>query len=338
MMKCSDLPGSIVSGLLRNRVLTMILCIVFMAGFLPDLKAQQRPQYTQYMVNPFLLNPAVAGTEDFTDIRAGYRKQWVGFEGAPRTMFVSAHTNIGKEMVMNNRTRKKRTGFHGIGAVIANDAIGPTSTTVMNLAYSYHLRLNKTLFASLGAMGGLQQYSLDGNKLYAANPGDPLVSSYTNASLADINTGFWLYSDKFYVGGSLVQIMPQRLYSQQDRSISKGRLAQHYFITAGYNIPMGSDFSLIPSIMFKSVAPSPVSFDINTKIRYGDFLWAGISYRNTDAIAIMGGIILNNTFEVSYSYDYTTSAISVASGGSHEVIVGYRLRKRTQLVCPSHFW
>lgn len=314
------------------------LFMLFAGLCLPAAMAQQRPQYTQYMVNPFLLNPAVAGTEDFTDTRAGYRKQWAGFEGSPRTMFVSAHTNIGRDFVLNSRTRKKRRGYHGLGAVVTNDAIGPTTTTVLNLAYAYHLRVSNTLFASMGIMGGIQQYSLDGNKLYATNPGDPLITSYKNSSLADVNTGFWLYSDKFYVGGSLIQIMPQRLYSQQEKAISKGKLAQHYFITAGYNIPMGSDFSFIPSVMIKSVLPSPVSFDLNAKIRYGDLVWAGVSYRNTDAIAVMAGIIINSTFELSYSYDYTTSDIRVASGGSHEVVVGYRLRKRTQLVCPSHFW
>src|SRR5690606_33059748 len=110
--------------------LLVFICSVFAFG-------QQKPQYTLYMVNPFMLNPAVSGTEDYTDIRLGFRKQWVNFEGSPRTMYLSAHTALGKSRVVNNRSKNKKNGFHGVGAIISNDVIGPTKTTTIDLAYSY---------------------------------------------------------------------------------------------------------------------------------------------------------------------------------------------------------
>jgi type IX secretion system PorP/SprF family membrane protein len=299
---------------------------------------QQRPQYSLYMVNPFMLNPALSGTEDYTDIRLGFRKQWVGFEGAPRTMYLSAHTSLGKARVTNNRSKNKKNGFHGVGAIISNDAIGPTKTTVIDLAYSYHLQLAPNLFASLGIMGGLQQYSLNANLLHTANPDDPLLVSSTNTSLADVNSGFWIYSDKFFVGGSMVQVMPQKLYNEKNGSVTAGKLSQHYFVIAGYKFPMGYDFALIPSVCVKAVSPAPVSYDINAKLRYKDFLWGGISYRNTDAIAFLAGVVINNTWDISYAYDYTTSKIRLYSSGSHEIVVGYRLKTKNRIICPSNFW
>ena len=299
--------------------------------------AQQKPQYTQYMINPFVLNPAVSGTEDYADIRAGYRKQWTGFDGSPRTFYLSAHTNIGKNLVVNNRSRNKKNGFHGIGLLATNDVIGATSNTTISGAYSYHLALTKKLFASLGVMGGLQQFALDAGKLNTTNPNDPLINSFNNTALADINTGFWIYSDKFYIGGSLLQVMPQKLYSETNVA-TNGRLSQHYFIMAGYRIPMGYDFTFIPSFCIKGVSPAPLSYDINAKMRYRDIAWAGVSYRNKDAVAFMVGVIVNNTFDISYSYDYTTSNIRKYSGGSHEVVIGYRLRGKGRVICPSSFW
>ncbi len=300
--------------------------------------AQQRAQYTQYMINPFLVNPAVSGTEDYTDIRAGYRKQWVGFEGSPRTVFLSAHTNFGKNRVVNNRTRHKKTGFHGAGVVLTNDVIGPTSITNISGAYSYHIALSKKLFASLGVMAGLQQFSLDGNKLTTANPNDGAINSFTGKSLADINTGAWVYSDKFYIGASLIQVMPQKLYNGNTNALVNGKLAHHYMIMGGYRIPVGYDFTLIPSVCVKAVSPAPLSVDLNTKLRYKDVFWGGVSYRHKDAVAIMAGVIMNNTFDFSYSYDFTTSHLSKFGGGSHEVILGYRLRTKQQVICPSSFW
>ena len=58
--------------------------------------AQQRPQYSQYMLNNYLLNPALTGIEDYADVRFGHRQQWVGLEGAPVTYYVSAHMPVGK--------------------------------------------------------------------------------------------------------------------------------------------------------------------------------------------------------------------------------------------------
>lgn len=300
--------------------------------------SQQRAQFTQYMINPFLSNPAVSGTEDYTDIRAGYRKQWVGFEGSPRSVYLSAHTNIGKSKVVNNRTKNKKNAFHGIGLVLTNDLIGPTTTTTISAAYSYHIKLSKTIFASLGAMAGLQQYALESGKLNTANPGDAAINGFASRSMADINAGGWVYSDKFYAGGSLIQVIPQKLYNSSTGAISKGKLAHHYMIMAGYRIPLGYDFTFIPSVCMKAVSPAPISFDLNSKIRYKELGWLGISYRHKDAVAAMAGIIISNTIDFSYSYDYTTSNVRKFSGGSHEVVVGYRLRTRQQIICPSSFW
>jgi type IX secretion system PorP/SprF family membrane protein len=299
---------------------------------------QQLPQFTQYMINPFLYNPAVAGTEDYMDIRAGYRKQWTGFAGSPSTSILSAHTNIGKSLVSNNRSRHKKNGFHGVGGIIENDAIGPTNTTTITGAYSYHLTITKKIFASLGASGGIEQFSMDGAKLNTYNPSDPAINSYTKTSLANINTGFWIYSDKFYAGGSLQQVLDQKLYNQASGAVTTGSTTQHYFFMAGYRIPFGYDFTLIPSICIKGVSPAPVQYDINAKVRYKNVAWAGISYRNQDAVAFMLGVIVNNTYDISYSYDYTTSAIGLYSGGSHEIMIGYRLKPKGKVICPSKFW
>lgn len=312
-------------------------CVFLFLSFVMPGFSQQRPQYTQYMINPFLLNPAVSGTEDYADIRAGYRKQWTGFDGSPRTMYVSAHRNIGKHLVIHNRSRHKKNGFHGIGGVISSDAIGPTTTTTISTAYSYHMKVSKKILVSLGLMGGLNQYTLDANKFNAANPGDPFVSGMSKIRMGDVTLGAWIYSNKFYAGASMAQLTRGITFSptgqQRDYELTK-----HYFVMAGYRITVGYDFTFIPSFCIKATTPAPISFDINAKLRYKDFLWAGVSYRNKDAVAAMGGVIINNKFDISYSYDYITSNIHKYAQGSHEIIVGYRLRSRIRGGCPSNFW
>lgn len=316
---------------------SIFLCTLLYLACTFQSSSQQRPQYTQYMINPFLLNPAVSGTEDYTDVRAGYRKQWTGFDGSPRTMYLSAHGNIGKRLVTNNRSRNRKNGFHGIGAVLTNDAIGPTTTTTISAAYSYHLKVTKKVFASLGVMGGFNQFMVDGNKLVAASPSDPLINGMSKIGMGDITVGTWIYSNKFYAGASLAQLAPGIVFTKTGEQTNYA-LTNHFFIQAGYKVQLGYDFSLTPSFCIKATTPAPASFDINAKLRYKDFLWTAISYRTTDAVAAMAGVIINNTYDISYAYDYVTSDINNYTGGSHEIVVGYRLHSRCRGGCPANFW
>ncbi|MFN3402507.1 MAG: type IX secretion system membrane protein PorP/SprF [Cytophagaceae bacterium] len=324
---------------MKRIYIKLFLLLISISGF-----AQQKPQYSQYMINPFVMNPAVSGTEDYGDIRVGYRNQWVGFPGAPKTFYLSGHVPLGKGLVVNNRTKHKKNGFHGVGGLITNDVTGPTRRFTLNAAYSYHMTLAKKLYASVGLMGGIQQFTLDGSMLTTANPGDPAISSSTSTSLADINAGFWIYSDKFYIGGALTQVMRQTIYNYSATTgttvanSDRGRLSHHYFLTAGYRIPIDDDFTFIPSFLIKAVNPAPVSFDLNCKVRYRDLLWAGVSYRRQDAVAAMAGVVINEMFDVSYSYDFITSSMRRYTSGSHEIVVGYRWKLNQAMRCPSHYW
>src|SRR6476620_7722859 len=99
--------SSIIKGILMGLVLLVSL----------NAKAQQQGQYSQYMMNYFLINPAVAGADEFLDARIGYRMQWTGIEGAPRNYYMTVHSPIDK--LHGKRPRGNRTNPHpGYGGVI----------------------------------------------------------------------------------------------------------------------------------------------------------------------------------------------------------------------------
>src|SRR3954469_22891785 len=74
------------------------------------VRAQQRPQYTQYIFNNFILNPAISGIENYIDVKAGYRTQWEGLEGAPQTSYISIHAPLGKRFLYGNSTSVPASG------------------------------------------------------------------------------------------------------------------------------------------------------------------------------------------------------------------------------------
>ncbi|MBC7391136.1 MAG: type IX secretion system membrane protein PorP/SprF [Opitutaceae bacterium] len=321
---------------------------VIVAGFLLVLlsfisQAQQRAQYSQYMINQYVLNPALTGTYDYAHIVAGYRNQWVGnnFEGAaPVTYYLSGHTSIARGSRKPHPYRNKHAGYHSVGGMIYNDQTGPTSRMGIQGSYAYNERISGNWRASLGVFLGVMQYSLNTSKLHFAE--SEAVSSQTRL-VPDGSIGGWVYNKHVYVGVAVSQIFQSRLNfdipaTGQDVQGVGSKLANHYFITSGIKIDVAPDWAVVPSIMLKYNNPAPVSIDINGKVRYKDMVWVGASYRNLDSFTALFGFVIGKQLEFGYSYDYTISKINAYTSGSHEVLLGLRLWPRARLDCPSNFW
>jgi type IX secretion system PorP/SprF family membrane protein len=151
-----------------------------------------------------------------------------------------------------------------------------------------------------------------------------------------------VYSSDFYVGISGAQLLGNRLdFSYGPNSLGEGApgntLRRHYFATAGVRVPLNNDWSLVPSVLVKAVSPAPLSVDINAKLKYQDLLWVGASWRAFDSFVGMVGISYEQ-LTLGYSYDAGLSELTGYHGGSHEVLVGLRLKKKAQTVCTNRFW
>lgn len=323
-----------------KRALTLLLPPLLLLATLPAL-AQQQAQYSQYMNNNYILNPGATGVEDYIDVKFSYRTQWTGLEGAPKTYYASINSSLGKWRTTTKRTiRDRRRPFHALGGFVYRDETGPTSRTGAYASYAYNLVLRPDLRAALGASVGMQQFAVDGQKLRFF---DPTTATPSAASrVLDGSVGLWVYSSNFYVGVAGSQLLGNKLdFSYGPNQLGEGApgntLKRHYFATGGVRVPLNNDWSLVPSLMLKAVNPAPLSLDINAKLKYQDLLWAGVSWRAFDSFVGMVGLSYEQ-LTVGYSYDAGLSELNTYHGGSHEVIVGLRLKKKAQVVCTNRFW
>ena len=299
--------------------------------------AQQRPQYSQYYLNQYLINPAAVGTTDDVQIKTAYRKQWIGIEDAPSTAYVTYSGHLGKELGMKKGIhRNQNVTHHGYGLQAVNDKIGAFSTTSFYATYAYHFPISKKASISFGASLGLQQFAFDNSKLDIVNSSSNQISSYSLIK-PDGSFGAWLYSGRLYSGFSINQIFNNKLPQGASQS-GVNRMHLHYFAVAGYRFSLSDKLDMIPSVLFKAVYPAPVSADMNSKLVYKKKAWAGVSYRPNDAISfVIGGLIVEK-IEISYAYDAGISKLSSRSVGSHEVILGLRLHSKSNVYSPSDFW
>jgi type IX secretion system PorP/SprF family membrane protein len=320
-------------------------------------KAQQRPHYTQYILNNYILNPALTGIENYTDVKISGRDQWVGLDGAPRTMYLTVHMPIGKKDYKTSATSYSVPGenprgtnywsnytasepHHGIGFSVMNDRTGLYNRFSANVSYAYHLGLSARTNIAAGFAAGIQSINRDGTKS-TFNNNDPTDPAQGNTSdiyrvRPDLSAGIWINGADYFVGLSAQQVIPQKVSFTDDTLGFK--IVPHLFATGGIRFLLSEDVNAIPSVMVKYVSPLDPQLDVNLKLQYQDLFWVGGSYRLNDGYAAMLGLNVANSFNMGYAYDFTRTALNTVSRGTHEIIIGFLIGNRYGDTCPRNVW
>jgi type IX secretion system PorP/SprF family membrane protein len=337
----------------RTGVLFLLLLI------LGSTTAQQRPHYTQYILNPYIINPALTGIENYTDIKLSYRNQWVGFPGAPQTIYATVHTPIGKNDYRTTPTSFQVPGenprgksywedytaaesHHGAGVSIVNYKTGYINRFYATASYAYHIGLTPKLNLSAGFAGGISGINIDAAKIELANPVDPAIGGFTSELRKvkpELSAGLWLYSDQFFAGLSAQQIIPQKI-NLVANDLYKSTLVPHFFATTGYRFLASEDVNVMPSVMVRYIPSMPVFVDINLKAQYQDRFWIGGNYRIKEGFAAMAGVNVSNMLNIGYSYDVNNSKylLQYMQRGTHEIVIGFLLGNKYGDLCPRRVW
>src|SRR5690606_24356093 len=180
--------------------------------------SQQDAQYTQYMYNTINVNPAYAGSRDVLSIFGMYRTQWVGLEGAPDTGVFSAHLPVGERI--------------GLGLTFVNDRIGIADENTISADFSYGIPVSENYKLAFGLKATAHLLNVDYSKL-SIDPNDPsFQSSVDNMFSPNVGAGIYLYSNKFYVGASVPNILETKHFDDNSGSTVKERL--HGYLITGY--------------------------------------------------------------------------------------------------------
>lgn len=280
---------------------------------------QQQPQYSQYMFNNMIINPAYAGMNGAICANLDYRDQWVGFPGSPKTTSITVDDFF-------------RIIHGGVGITIVQDQIAQFNNLDLKLSYAYHINNVGPGKLSIGLQAGIYNQKTDFSKFQPIDDSDPILASKNSESATTLDIGFggfYQIKNKFYAGLSCVQLVE----GKEKYSTATFDLTRHYYITSGYHYSLEdlglNGFILTPSTLIKTDGVS-LQFDINALVDYNNKFWAGLTYRKTDAVVIMIGLKPfgpgpYENLKVGYSYDITTSGMGGKgmSSGSHEIYIGY---------------
>lgn len=274
--------------------------------------SQQLPHFSQYYLNDYLINPAVAGSRPFFEGKSAHRYQWEGITDAPRTYTLS----------VNGPTKNQKMG---LGGYLFTDNVGPTRRTGFNLSYAYHVRVSDKLKLGMGISAGVIQFMIDGSKITLRESDDDIITNgVQSVLLPDAGFGLYLYHEKYYLGFSAPQLLNSRVTFFKDGRNPEGTLPSHFFLSGGYKFKLAEDFVLEPSVFVKYISPVPVQFEGTLRLIYQEKVWLSGTYRDKDAITASIGYLINNYFTVAYGFDFTTTNLRNYSNGTHELLVGVR--------------
>jgi len=293
-----------------------LLVLAFISSGL--IYSQQLPQLTQFMDNSYVINPAFAGMNDYYQIRTSIRNQWTGISDAPSTTILSIYG--------------KQDDNVGLGGIIFNDQYGHTSRAGGSVSYTYHFPVSDKVQLALALSGGFTQFKIDKNGWNVQNPDDPLTQGDVIVeSVPDATFGFNLYSDNWYFGVSIPQLLSSNLnlldnnFANTLSNNQTGSLSRHIYVLGSYRYSANEKWNIEPSLLLKSVAPLPAQLDFGVKVVYDKKLWFGGDYRTNGDIGALFGYSINDRYIIGYSYDILNAELSDYSTGSHEFMFAIRL-------------
>lgn len=320
----------------------IIIGFLILAAF--KIEAQTISQFTMWNQNHFMVNPAAAGNLEYLDAAIGYRKQWTGIKEAPSTFYSTAHTVINRPkrnqisslretgsavQVAIGDTKKKVRLKHAAGIMLNTSEFGAFKKSEMSATYALHLPVTQEIILSFGLSAGLNNFGYDESKTSVFESDDQVYDAYfvgQNQSLFNVNSGAYLYSDRFFVGYSANQMLQNKLeLSELQTSGDVAAISLHHFIIGGYNFDLNNNIRITPSVLAKKLKTNPLSIDLSTTVTYKQAMYVGLTYRTNDAISVMGGFQFNHFLRAGYAYDYTLSELKETSTGSHEIFIGFTL-------------
>ncbi len=289
--------------------------------------AQKEVVMSQYMYNKYSINPAFGGSHEVLSAYGSYRKQWLGFDKSPSGSFFTVHAPLKNDKV-------------ALGLQIYNESYAVTSNTGFSLSYTYRLFLNNKKILSFGISGGMINYNsnwsdvvyADYTEAYAV---DNIFESAEQKSMPWIGFGTALYSDSYFVGFSVPNIMHYDSYDTNSNNVDFASI--DYLLTAGYKYVVSQQFAVQPSFLLR-VNPNDETFvDVSATAIYKDSFFIGATYRTTSQMVAIVGCNINQQLRCTYSLDYNLGGLGTYNNGTHEVSLQYDFGFKIKTANPKYF-
>lgn len=284
--------------------------MIFLFASVTVVKAQQFPLTTQYLFNPYALNPAMAGYYGNPELFLNFRKDWTGITGSPRTFRANGFGNIHKKTMW-------------LGGEIYSDKADVLNRFKLNLSYSYILQVQNEQYLYFGVWTTFYQNSVNLDGLSGVDPNDPLLVNQTKLNGSAFNAGFGINYNwrELNIGFAF-----PTLFGTHDEYVSdlNFKMQREFLFHVSNMFRLNDKWQLQAYSVFRKTKNQPLNFEVSLMPVYLQRFWGGLLYRNGGVLALNVGGLVYRGFVFNYSYEIGVGGINSRSGGSHEISIGYR--------------
>ena len=291
-----------------------ILVLLFVSSAI----GQQDKLLTHFFYDKMSINPGETGLDDGICATTIYRNQWDKVNGAPNSAVLNVEANM------------NRFFPGGLGVSFYHDAIGFSRQNNVLLNYSYPIQIGNIGRLGLGVGVGIMTYGMTPAWIPPQTLNDPSLPATAGFQAAnlDLNFGAYFKGKNMYAGLSSTHLSESVLSNDSNFGIDPAtyQSARHYYAMGGYKIRDIAGGNIDGNLLIRTDLVK-FSADINARYFYvknnKELAYGGITYRTSDAIAIILGYNPIADLTVGYSYDLTINKLSSVSRGSHEILVKY---------------
>ena len=283
---------------------------------------------TQYIFNPMLINPAFSGGNDALNVSLFYGTKWVGVDGAPTTMAFSVDAPVFKRAL-------------GVGLLLVNDDFGVTKENQMVTNYAYRLRMPNSVLA-FGIGVDIRQTRTSFSDLIALDMDDDIFQQDSkNYYIPNFSFGLYYSIKEYFVGVSIPRLLNYTYDISSDKYVADNDFSKYsYLLNTGYKFGKEKMISFTPSLLLEYTSgesPGNFQYDINAFVNYKNRFCLGGTYRSERSFISHVQIMPNNQFSLAYSFNFEMSQLNTFSNGSHEIMLRYLFKYRSNVSKPLMF-
>lgn len=304
-----------------KKFFTLVLILIALGVCSESIYAQQDAQYTQYMYNPLSVNAAYAGSRDMLSVIGLYRTQWVGLDGAPRTMNFGLHSPVGKKV--------------GLGLNITRDEIFISNETFIDAMFSYTLDVSEKGKLALGLKAGGHILDINSDRAKGPFQNDALAEINIDKFSPQVGAGAFYYTDKFYFGLSVPNVLQTEHFDEASISNNSNASATakervNFYMITGYAFDVTENLKFKPALLTKLVSGAPLQVDLSANFLIHEKLTLGAAYRWSASLSGLVGFQISDQIMVGFAYDWETSDLQQYNDGSYEVFLRFELFNRNE--------
>jgi type IX secretion system PorP/SprF family membrane protein len=309
-----------------------VVYVVFFVMIAQMAFTQQLPLYNQYLYNKFMINPAVAGSDGYTSINLAVREQWVGISRAPQTYSLSAQTRflkhgyILKTKKSGSRIYRPKTDAKvGMGGSIFSINSGLIQRNGFQIAYSYHMWLQKVTQLSFGLSFTGYYFRINEKEVMLEDPNDPILNSNLRRGIfvPDASFGSYLLNRRYNIGFSADQLFGAIARFGNSNAYSNYSVSRTYYLFGSYGYITGSDIEIRPAALIRMSEQLKPQADIGVNITVSQSFWGGLTYRTNGAIIANMGIKYMK-LHIGYALDFSLNDIQRITYGTHEINLAWK--------------